>query len=40
MYNSVISELDPTIAAASSLVLVSVTVVVLLPLLIRRKARH
>lgn len=40
MYNSVTDEIDPTIAAASSLVLVGATLVVLLPLLIRRKARY
>lgn len=40
MYNSVTAEIDPTIAAASSLVLVCVTLVVLLPLLVRRKAHH
>ena len=39
MYTSVTSETDPTIAAASSLVLVVTTLLILLPQLIRRDAR-
>ncbi|WP_448811018.1 ABC transporter permease [Agromyces bauzanensis] len=37
MYNSVTVEIDPTIAASSSLVVVSVTVILLLPQLVRRR---
>jgi putative spermidine/putrescine transport system permease protein len=39
MYNSVTVEIDPTIAASSSLVVVAVTAVFLLPLVIRRKKK-
>lgn len=40
MYNSVTVEVDPTIAASSSLVVVSVTLILLLPQLVRsRRAR-
>jgi putative spermidine/putrescine transport system permease protein len=41
MYNSVTFELDPTISAASSLVVVAVTVILLVPLLLgtRKKSR-
>lgn len=37
MYNSVTVEIDPTIAASSSLVVVSVTVILVLPQLVRRR---
>lgn len=37
MYNSVTVEIDPTIAASSSLVVVSVTVILLLPQLVRSR---
>ncbi|MGP3534698.1 ABC transporter permease [Microbacterium sp. RD1] len=39
MYNSVTVEIDPTIAASSSLVVVAVTAVFLLPLVVRRKKK-
>ena len=37
MYNSVTVEIDPTIAASSSLVVVSVTLILLLPQLVRSR---
>lgn len=40
MYNAVTVEVDPTIAAASSLVVVSVTLILLIPLLVRRTKRR
>lgn len=40
MYNAVTVEVDPTIAAASSLVVVSVTLILLIPLLVRRPKRR
>ena len=40
MYNAVTVEVDPTIAAASSLVVVSVTLLLLIPLLVRRTKRR
>jgi putative spermidine/putrescine transport system permease protein len=40
MYNSVTVEIDPTIAASSSLVVVAVTLVLLVPQLVRRPARR
>ncbi len=40
MYNSVTVEIDPTIAASSSLVVVSVTLILLLPQLFRIAARR
>jgi putative spermidine/putrescine transport system permease protein len=41
MYNSVTFELDPTISASSSLVVVAVTIIFLVPLIVgsRRKTR-
>jgi len=39
MYTSVTSETDPTIAAASTLILVVTTLLILLPQLIRRGER-
>lgn len=39
MYNSVTVEIDPTIAASSSLVVVAVTIVFLVPLLVRPKKK-
>lgn len=40
MYTAVTVEVDPTIAAASSLVVVSVTLLLLIPLLVRRPKRR
>jgi len=40
MYNAVTVEVDPTIAASSSLVVVSVTVLLLIPMLVRRTKRR
>lgn len=40
MYNAVTVEVDPTIAASSSLVVVSVTLLLLIPLLVRRTKRR
>ncbi len=40
MYTAVTVEVDPTIAAASSLVVVSVTLLLLVPLLVRRTKRR
>ncbi|MBB2744040.1 UNVERIFIED_ORG: putative spermidine/putrescine transport system permease protein [Microbispora rosea subsp. rosea] len=40
MYNSVTVEIDPTISAASSLMVVAVTIIFLLPQLLRGRARR
>jgi putative spermidine/putrescine transport system permease protein len=40
MYNAVTVEVDPTIAASSSLVVVTVTLLLLIPMLVRRATRR
>lgn len=40
MYDSITAEIDPTIGAASSLIMVATTVVLLVPLLVRRAPRR
>jgi putative spermidine/putrescine transport system permease protein len=40
MYNSVTAEIDPTISASSSVVVLAGTILVLLPQIVRRRARH